>query len=50
MLIENKKIKQIISSYERISSLNYLGALVGWDTETYMPEEGGFPYLPWPGQ
>lgn len=40
MLIENKKIKQIISSYERIWSLNYLGALVGWDTETYMPEEG----------
>jgi len=40
MLIENKKLKQIISSYERIWSLNYLGALVGWDTETYMPEEG----------
>jgi carboxypeptidase Taq len=43
MLIQNKKIIEIISSYEKIWSLNYLNTLVGWDTETYMPEEGVEP-------
>ena len=40
MLITNKKIIEIVTSYEKIWSLNYLNTLVGWDTETYMPEEG----------
>ena len=43
MLIQNKKVKNLLSSYERIWSLNYLNTLVGWDTETYMPEDGVEP-------
>ena len=40
MLIKNSIIKKIIQKYEKIWSLNYLNSIVGWDTETYMPNAG----------
>jgi carboxypeptidase Taq len=40
MKIRNPEIKKILSNYQEIWSLNYLGNLVSWDTETTMPAMG----------
>ncbi|MFB6491075.1 MAG: carboxypeptidase M32 [Thermoproteus sp. AZ2] len=39
-MIKSEVIKQILDHYRVIWALGHAQALMGWDTETYMPEEG----------
>ncbi len=38
--IENKTVKSIIRQYKPIWAIGHASALMGWDAETYMPDEG----------
>lgn len=40
MKIQNQQIKKILTNYQDIWSLSYLGNLLSWDTETAMPAMG----------
>ncbi len=40
MVFENELIKQIIKKYRVIWALGHARALMSWDSQTYMPEEG----------
>ncbi len=40
MVFENKLVKEIIEKYRVIWALGHARALMKWDSQTYMPEEG----------
>ncbi|MEB3778876.1 MAG: carboxypeptidase M32 [Desulfurococcales archaeon] len=40
MVFENPVVKEILEKYRVIWALNHAGALMGWDSQTYMPEKG----------
>lgn len=39
-MIKSETVKQILEHYRVIWALSHAQALLGWDSETYMPEEG----------
>jgi carboxypeptidase Taq len=39
-MIKSEIIRQILDHYRVIWALNHAQSLMGWDSETYMPEEG----------
>ena len=40
---QNATVRQILKRYTQIWALNHSGALLGWDTETHMPQAGARP-------
>lgn len=40
MVFQNPVVKQVLEKYRVIWALGHAGAVMSWDSETYMPEEG----------
>ena len=40
---QNATVREILKRYTQIWALNHSGALLGWDTETHMPQAGARP-------
>jgi len=43
LLFQNTTVKEIVEKYRTVWALNHSSAVLGWDLETHMPEEGAKP-------
>ena len=42
-MAQNPVVKEILKRYTQIWALNHSSAVLGWDTETHMPQGGARP-------